>query len=327
MTHTTKRGSYDNVITYEHMCDTTEDLQKIKPEYINLGSVAIVLQGDNGLEVYMANSQKEWIPLIGTSGGDSDTEPEKIEDFTINLVSFDRTLNWNYDDYDEDYSIALNDIDLSELFNKNLTDAQLKYSTYHLKVTNNNQETKSYDMTMNNFDKDNLSNAYLRGSQMEVVRFNNSLYYGTYDGSFVQAGNNLQINLEVKVFYPNNAEKVINVIKQGDSITWTDSSGTSSVDINISNILTSLGDDFSKLSIEILNEDDFYALSYKRSDANPNNPEEITYIFEDSTLNNLISAYLVPSYNVLQIVLPTSLIPQMTSTNTNINILKHTDAS
>lgn len=327
MTHTTKRGSYDNVITYEHMCDTIEDLQKIKPEYINLGSVAIVLQGDNGLEVYMANSQKEWIPLIGTSGGDSDTEPEKIEDFTINLVSFDRTLNWNYEDDDGSYSISLNDINLNELFNKNLTNEQLKYSTYHLKVTNNNQETKSYDLTMSNFDKDNLSNAYLRGSQMEVVRFNNSLYYGTYDGSFVQAGNNLQINLEVEVFYPNNTEEIINVIKQGDSITWTDSSGTSSVDINISNILTSLGDDFSKLSIEILNEDDFYALSYKRSDANPNNPEEITYIFEDSTLNNLISAYLVPSYNVLQIVLPTSLIPQMTSTNTNINILKHTDAS
>lgn len=327
MTHTTKRGSYDNVITYEHMCDTTEDLQKIKPEYINLGSVAIVLQGNNGLEVYMANSQKEWIPLIGTSGGNSDTELEKIEDFTINLVSFDRTLNWSYDDYDEDYSIALNDIDLSELFNKNLTNAQLKYSKYHLKITNNNQETKSYDLTMNNFDKDNLSNAYLRNSQMEVVRFNNSLYYGTYDGSFANAGNNLQIDLEIQVFYPNNAEEIINVIKSGDSTTWMDNSGTSSTNIDISNILTSLGDDFTKLSIEILNENDFYTLNYDNAITNPNNPELIAYRFKDSTSNDQTTAFLVPSSNVLQVYLPTSLIPQMTSTNTNINILKHTDAS
>lgn len=63
MTTMTKRGTHDNVVTYEHVCDTTEDLQQIDPEYITLGSIAIVLQGQSGLEVYMANSSKEWISI------------------------------------------------------------------------------------------------------------------------------------------------------------------------------------------------------------------------------------------------------------------------
>lgn len=60
---TSKRGAKDNIVTYEHICDTTEDLQKIDPQYITLGSVAVVLQGDAGLEIYMATSYKEWIAL------------------------------------------------------------------------------------------------------------------------------------------------------------------------------------------------------------------------------------------------------------------------
>ena len=60
---TSKRGAQDNIVTYEHICDTTEDLQKIDPQYITLDSVAIVLQGEAGLEVYMATSSKEWIAL------------------------------------------------------------------------------------------------------------------------------------------------------------------------------------------------------------------------------------------------------------------------
>lgn len=59
-----KRGQQDNVITYEHICDTTADLADINPDYITLGSVAIVLQNEyDALEVYMANSAKEWIKL------------------------------------------------------------------------------------------------------------------------------------------------------------------------------------------------------------------------------------------------------------------------
>ena len=63
----TKRGNQDNVVTYEFVCDTTADLNAIEPEYITLGSVAIVIQGDSGFEVYMANSEKEWVNLASSS--------------------------------------------------------------------------------------------------------------------------------------------------------------------------------------------------------------------------------------------------------------------
>lgn len=57
----TKHGSYDNVITYEHYCDTIEDRANIDPKYITLGSICIVVEGENNeLEVYIANSNKEW---------------------------------------------------------------------------------------------------------------------------------------------------------------------------------------------------------------------------------------------------------------------------
>ena len=59
----TKRGQQDNVVTYEHICDTTADLANIDPNYITLGSVAIVLEGTSGMEIYMANSSKEWIEM------------------------------------------------------------------------------------------------------------------------------------------------------------------------------------------------------------------------------------------------------------------------
>ncbi len=59
----TKRGNLDNAITYEHICDTAADLENINPQYITLGSVAVVLQGNAGIEIYMATSNKEWIEL------------------------------------------------------------------------------------------------------------------------------------------------------------------------------------------------------------------------------------------------------------------------
>lgn len=64
MNKMTKRGSADNVVTFEHICDELADLNNIDPNYINLGSVAIVLSGSTGgLEVYMANSDKQWVNL------------------------------------------------------------------------------------------------------------------------------------------------------------------------------------------------------------------------------------------------------------------------
>lgn len=70
-TKLTKRGKLDNEITYEFVCDTSADLQAIGKQYIVLGSTAIVLEGDVGFEVYMANSQKEWVNIGGGGSNNS----------------------------------------------------------------------------------------------------------------------------------------------------------------------------------------------------------------------------------------------------------------
>jgi len=61
----TKRGSLDNEISNEFICDTVEDMNKIDNKYRTLGSIAMVISGDTGFEVYMANSQGEWNSLTG----------------------------------------------------------------------------------------------------------------------------------------------------------------------------------------------------------------------------------------------------------------------
>jgi hypothetical protein len=68
----TKRGQADNVVTYEFVCDTISDLQKIDPKYITMGSIATVIEGETGFEVYMANSKKQWINLSGGSSAEED---------------------------------------------------------------------------------------------------------------------------------------------------------------------------------------------------------------------------------------------------------------
>ena len=72
----TKRGQLDNIITYQHICDTNTDMPNIPSDQITLGSVCIVLQGESdGLQVYIANSQKQWQAITtgisGGSGGES----------------------------------------------------------------------------------------------------------------------------------------------------------------------------------------------------------------------------------------------------------------
>ena len=72
----TKRGSEDNIVTYEHYCDTKADLANIPQDQISLGSVAIVLKDeDDSMGIYLANSNKEWISFsTGGSGGGSNME-------------------------------------------------------------------------------------------------------------------------------------------------------------------------------------------------------------------------------------------------------------
>lgn len=60
MTIMSKRGNQDNVVTYEHWCDSAADLAKIDPQYITLGSVAVVVNGGNDLDIYLATSDKSW---------------------------------------------------------------------------------------------------------------------------------------------------------------------------------------------------------------------------------------------------------------------------
>ena len=80
MVITSKRGQQENRATYEFICDAATDLQNIDPHQITLGSVAIVLQGESGnLEVYMANSKKEWI-ILGSSGSKASSESNPIAD-------------------------------------------------------------------------------------------------------------------------------------------------------------------------------------------------------------------------------------------------------
>lgn len=70
----TKRGAQDNVITYEHYCDTKADLANIPKSQTTLGSTAIVLKDENDeLGIYIAGSDKQWIPVAMSSSGAGST--------------------------------------------------------------------------------------------------------------------------------------------------------------------------------------------------------------------------------------------------------------
>lgn len=66
----TKRGSMDNEVTNEFFCDTTDDLANIPSKDINLGTIAVVL---DGMQIFIANSNKEWksmTPITQEEGGE-----------------------------------------------------------------------------------------------------------------------------------------------------------------------------------------------------------------------------------------------------------------
>lgn len=72
----TRRGSLDNVITFEHYCDTVADLENIPESEINLGTIALVVDGPAGLAVYMAKSDKTWICIYGAASSNEEEEEE-----------------------------------------------------------------------------------------------------------------------------------------------------------------------------------------------------------------------------------------------------------
>lgn len=62
----TKRGTEDNVVTYEHFCDTKADMGTIDPTYITLGSVCVVLEDEtenDTLQFYLAKTDKSWVKV------------------------------------------------------------------------------------------------------------------------------------------------------------------------------------------------------------------------------------------------------------------------
>ena len=80
----TKRGQLDNIVTYEHYCDTYADIANIPENEATLGSVAVVLKGKSGgFEVYMANSKKEWTLLSSGSGGGGSYNSDNIVGLTF----------------------------------------------------------------------------------------------------------------------------------------------------------------------------------------------------------------------------------------------------
>lgn len=80
----TKRGSLDNEITNEFFCDTEEDLAKIPSNLVNLGSVAVII---DGMEIYIANSKKEWVSFGGSGSSDSSESSPTVDQGTAdNMV-------------------------------------------------------------------------------------------------------------------------------------------------------------------------------------------------------------------------------------------------
>lgn len=66
-----KNGDYVvNRATYEYMCDSIEDLDKIPKEKITLGSTAIVIC-EGGIKVFFADGQDNWVEVTDDVGGGS----------------------------------------------------------------------------------------------------------------------------------------------------------------------------------------------------------------------------------------------------------------
>ena len=60
-----------NAVTYEWACDEIADRDTIPSNQITLGSTAIILEGESGVELYMAKSDKQW-KLLGAISAESE---------------------------------------------------------------------------------------------------------------------------------------------------------------------------------------------------------------------------------------------------------------
>lgn len=117
----TKHGSQDNIVTYEHYCDTKADLANIPQDQISLGSVAIVLKDeDDSMGIYLANSSKEWIPFSNSGGGSgmSDISLTNLLDISLANPADGQTLVYNGEtekwENKGNNLVGLGDVDISD---------------------------------------------------------------------------------------------------------------------------------------------------------------------------------------------------------------------
>ena len=149
----TKRGSQDNVVTYEHYCDTKEDLTAIPNDQITLGSTAVVLKDEgDAMGVYMANSSKEWIPFsnIGNtddSSGGGSTGGVMIVHMNGNRL--DKTWQEIFDAIRSGMLVMLNSVTEAEDFtsanNEFIQGASYVDDTYNVYIGVDNYFTTSSD--------------------------------------------------------------------------------------------------------------------------------------------------------------------------------------
>lgn len=87
-THMVKYGSSDNIKTFEHWCDTYADLATIDSSQINLGSVAVVIEGQSGgLEIYVAKSDKSWKLATANAGASENNNlTVTIQDYEFETI-------------------------------------------------------------------------------------------------------------------------------------------------------------------------------------------------------------------------------------------------
>lgn len=91
----TKQGSLDNCVTYEFICDTLADMNAIENKYRTIGSVAVVLQGESGMEAYIAGSDKQWNNLgtMGANGSGSGSNSEGTSSLSIYICAQNEVSN------------------------------------------------------------------------------------------------------------------------------------------------------------------------------------------------------------------------------------------
>ena len=157
----TKQGSLDNCVTYEFICDTIEDMNAIENRYRTIGSIAIVLQGASGLEVYISGSDKQWNSLSSIGSSSSDTaglsiyicaqdevsngvpDIEEPDETTVYLVAAGNTTGNLYEEYiyvdDTWEKFGAASIDLSNYIQK--TDIATQSTAGLVKVLDNGNVT------------------------------------------------------------------------------------------------------------------------------------------------------------------------------------------